>query len=186
MRSDNRALPALGEACGLTPAEMGNRMVLKARRLGLLKTACAEPNGLSIQNTSTAREVMVALKEALKYPVITEIMSKPEWYITAYKGKQVQKIKILNSDRLLKRDIAQILGGKTGYTDPARYCLAVAARTSEGREVGMVFLGAEGRATRFADFGRVIKWLNKDSAQIVNKKSSRSRTVYARGKRKRG
>jgi D-alanyl-D-alanine carboxypeptidase len=59
----------------------------------------------------------------------------------------------------LSKDLARILGGKTGYTDIARYCLAVAAETGGKRQLGMVFLGAEGKHTRFADFSRVINWL---------------------------
>jgi D-alanyl-D-alanine carboxypeptidase len=107
---------------------------------------------------------MVALKEAIKNQALTEIMAKPDYVIVARKGDRARDIKIKNTDRLLSRNIAQILGGKTGYTDIARYCLAVAARTFEGRQLGMVFLGAEGRHTRFADFARVIKWLTSSEA----------------------
>jgi D-alanyl-D-alanine carboxypeptidase len=50
-----------------------------------------------------------------------------------------------------------VLGGKTGYTDTARCCLAIAAELA-GRRVGMVFLGAEGELTRFGDFNRAAAW----------------------------
>lgn len=160
MRSDNRALPALGEACGLTPAALGEKMTLLARRLGLPKTSFKEPNGLSPENVSTARELIVILKEVLKVPELTEIMLKRDYTLTAHKeGRPNRTIKINNTDRLLAKNVAQILGAKTGYTDLARYCFAVAAKTDLGHELGMIFLGGEGRFTRFADFTRVIKWL---------------------------
>ena len=159
MRSDNRALPALAEACGLDAASFAARMTEKARRLGLTKTTFKEPDGLSADNVSTAREVMVALREAIKIPSLTEIMSKQEYIITAHKVDRIREIKIKNTDRLISKNMAQIIAGKTGYTDIARYCLAVAAKTFEGRQLGMVFLGAEGKHTRFADFSRVLKWL---------------------------
>lgn len=164
MRSDNRALPALAEACGMTPSAFAERMTLKARSLGLVKTRFTEPDGLSAGNVSTAREVMVALKEAIKLSTLTEVMEKPTYTLVAHKGDKMRTAEIRNTDRLLSKNLAVILGGKTGYTDLARYCLAVAARTFKGRDIGMVFLGAEGRYTRFADFSRVIKWLGADEA----------------------
>jgi D-alanyl-D-alanine endopeptidase (penicillin-binding protein 7) len=163
MRSDNRALPALGEACGMTPAVFGEKMTAKAKKLGLTKTAFKEPNGLSPENVSTPRELMVVLRHILKVPSLTSIMGKTEYHLTAEKSGRRRTIKIKNTDRLLNKNLAEILAGKTGYTDLARYCLAIAAKTMEGRDVGMVFLGAEGRYTRFADFTRVIRWLGPDN-----------------------
>ncbi len=187
MRSDNRALPALGEACGLTPAQLGERMTEKARTLGLTHTFFREPTGLSQENVSTAREIMVILKEAIKVPEIATIMGTKEFEITAHKGTATRKIKIRNTDRMLGKETFEILGGKTGYTDPARYCLAIAARLPEKRSIGMVFLGAEGRFTRFADFTRVIKWVarldqdHKDDGdlQIAEGAQVRTRVVPA-------
>lgn len=172
MRSDNRALPALAEACGLDPAALAAKMTERARKMGLVKTAFKEPDGLSPENVSTAREVMVALKETMRNPMLTEIMAKPEYILVAHKGERTRDIKIKNTDRLLSKNIAQILAGKTGYTDIARYCLAVAAKTFEGRQLGMVFLGAEGKHTRFADFTRVIKWLTSNEAIAAANKSN--------------
>ncbi len=174
MRSDNRALPALAESCGLDPASLAAKMTERARRMGLTKTFFKEPDGLSAENVSTAREVMVALKESMKNSVLTEIMAKPEYVIVAHKGDRTRDIKIKNTDRLLSKNIAQILAGKTGYTDIARYCLAVAAKTFEGRQLGMVFLGAEGKHTRFADFTRVIKWLTSNEAIAAASKAPTS------------
>jgi D-alanyl-D-alanine endopeptidase (penicillin-binding protein 7) len=171
MRSDNRALPALAEACGLEPPQFAARMTARAQKLGLVKTFFKEPDGLSPENVSTAREVLVALRAALKLPQLTEIMEKPEYVITAHKAERSREIRIKNTDRLLSKNLAQILGGKTGYTDIARYCLAVAARTFEGRNIGMVFLGAEGKETRFADFTRVIKWIDALPQAVAGVKS---------------
>lgn len=168
MRSDNRALPALGEACGLTPAQLGEKMTEKARALGLKNTFFREPTGLSQENVSTAREILVILKTAIKVPEIATIMGTKEYEITGHKGHLTRKIKIKNTDRMLGKEDFEILGGKTGYTDPARYCLAIAARLPEKKSVAMVFLGAEGRFTRFADFTRVMKWVAKGREQNQN------------------
>jgi D-alanyl-D-alanine endopeptidase (penicillin-binding protein 7) len=162
MRSDNRALPALAEACGMEPETMAERMTAKARKMGLIKTVFKEPTGLSPENVSTPREVMIALKYVTNVPALTEIMAKSEYFITAVKGERRRPIKIRSTDRALNKGVAEVLAGKTGYTDLARYCLAIAAKTDLGQNVGMVFLGAEGRFTRFADFTRVIRWLGPE------------------------
>jgi len=158
MRSDNRALPALGQACGMDIVKFGERMTAEAKLMGLNNTTFKEPNGLNKENVSTPREVMVFLKEALKIQEIKDIMATKSATITAHRDNRSRRIDIRSTDRLLSKDLAKILGGKTGYTDIARYCLAVAAETDK-RQLGMVFLGAEGRYTRFADFTRVINWL---------------------------
>jgi D-alanyl-D-alanine endopeptidase (penicillin-binding protein 7) len=167
MRSDNRALPALGEACGMDTAKFAERMTERARRLGLLFTQFKEPNGLSPGNVSTAREMIVILKEALRVKALTDIMNTREHTITGHKDGRSRALRIRNTDRLLAKNLAEILGGKTGYTDLARYCLAVAARTKGGREIGMIFLGAEGRYTRFADFTRIVRWLEPTPEEKV-------------------
>lgn len=159
MKSDNRALPALGEACGLTIEAFAEKMNAEAKLLGLTQTSFKEPNGLSKENVSTPREILVFLKEVIKIPELSSIMNTRESEITGHRDTKSRTVGIRNTDRLLSKDLASILGGKTGYTDIARYCLAIAARTDDGRELGMVFLGAEGKLTRFADFTRVIRWL---------------------------
>ena len=160
MRSDNRALPALAEACGLTPQDLAAKMTEKALFLGLVHTKFAEPTGLSPENVSTAREVAQILREILKIKDLTDIMTEDESTITAYRGSLKRQIRIRNTDRLLKQENIQVIGGKTGYTDLARYCLAVAIKTEDNQDVGMVFLGAEGKDTRYGDFSRAHRWLS--------------------------
>lgn len=185
MRSDNRALPALGEACGMDPQRFGEKMTERVRRLGLTRTFFREPNGLSPENVSTPREVLVFLREVVKYSELAAIMATQEHVITAHKGGKTREIKIKNTDRLLSKDLATIIGGKTGYTDLARYCFTVAARMKDKRELGMVFLGAEGRHTRFADFTRVVRWLYpSEEMRILAEKAAKRR--LAKGARSDG
>lgn len=176
MRSDNRALPALGEACGMTPQRFGERMTERVRRLGLKQTFFREPNGLSPENVSTPREVLAFLRTVIQYPDLSSILTTTEYSLTAHKAGRQREIRIRNTDRLLSKNFATILGGKTGYTDIARYCFTVAARMPDQRELGMVFLGAEGRHTRFADFGRIVRWLYPtEEAKILAAKLAKRR-----------
>ena len=52
----------------------------------------------------------------------------------------------------------QVLGGKTGYNDDARYCLVIATKI-DGHTYYMSFLSNEGKLTRFGDVARVADWI---------------------------
>ena len=60
----------------------------------------------------------------------------------------------------------QLIGGKTGYNDFARYCLVVATKI-DGRTYYMAFLGDEGKLTRFGDVARVADWIVSHKPKTV-------------------
>jgi D-alanyl-D-alanine endopeptidase (penicillin-binding protein 7) len=159
--SDNRAVPALGRAVKLGPTELATAMTKKARALGLAHTEFKDPTGLDDGNVSTPRETIKMLEAALGNPVISEILKKPRYTVQPV-GRH-GAIEYNNTDLLVRSGKWQILGGKTGYTDIARYCLVIAAKVAD-REVAMAFLGAEGKLTRFGDFTRAADWLLKQQA----------------------
>jgi D-alanyl-D-alanine endopeptidase (penicillin-binding protein 7) len=159
--SDNRAVPALGRAVGLTPPQLAQAMTKKARALGLKATRFEEPTGLGTGNVSTAREVVGLLKASLADPLLAEIQRKHEHDATV-EGGRYRQVHYVNTDRILRGGQFKVLGGKTGYTDEARYCLVIAAEVA-GRRVAMAFLGAEGELTRFGDFTRVAEWMRVKS-----------------------
>jgi len=155
MGSDNRAVPALGRAVKLTPAQMVVAMNAKAKQLGLKNTRFQEPTGLSLNNVSTPREVIVMLKHVIAHPILGPITRRSE-----YDAHPVGKppITYRNTDRAAARSNVQLIGGKTGYNDFARYCLTVATKI-DGRTYYMAFLGDEAKMTRFGDVARVADWI---------------------------
>lgn len=161
MRSDNRALPALMESCGMNLQTFVMFMNLKAKELGLKHTNFVEPTGLSQYNVSTAREYSRVTIEATKFPILTEIMQTKEDTIIGYRNGKARKVEARSTNYLLGRRGVEVIGGKTGYTDIARYCFTVLNRLVDNSAVTMVFLGAEGKHTRFGDFGRIQRWLNE-------------------------
>lgn len=170
LASDNRAVLALGRAVGLSPAEHAAQMTARARALGLTRTQFMEPTGLDYRNVSTPREVIAFLQAALKNPLIAQACRTTQHTAHAELAGRNPKqpprraaIEYTSTDLLLRASKHTIHGGKTGYNDRAGYCLVVAARlqqvSTKPREVAMAFLGAEGKLTRFADFGRAAQWL---------------------------
>jgi D-alanyl-D-alanine endopeptidase (penicillin-binding protein 7) len=154
--SDNRAATAIGRGAGMSTDDLIAAMNAKAKAMGLTHTQFTDPSGIH-GNVSTAREMAIALRGALADPVIAETMRTKLYVVTSTDKKHMQ-IQYMNTNRLL-RSRPECIGGKTGYNDEARYCLAVAGKL-KGRRVGMIFLGAEGQLTRFADYERVAKWLD--------------------------
>ena len=185
MASDNRAVPALGRAVGLDPAAMVKAMNDKAKDLGLTHTTFEDPVGLNSNNRSTARDLVGLLRAAMQNKTITEITEKAK-YVAHPVGKPNWAIEYTNTDVIARSGHVEVITGKTGYTDVALYCLAVAVnftaasptrrirprpRHAAGRPVAMVFLGAVGKMTRFADFSRVSQWLTERKWKTVAEKS---------------
>jgi serine-type D-Ala-D-Ala endopeptidase (penicillin-binding protein 7) len=158
MASDNRAVPALGRAVGLDPQELVAAMNAKAKELGLTHTRFEDPVGLNSNNTSTARDLVGLLRHVMKNPTITEITQKAK-YVAHPVGRPTWTIEYTNTDVIARSGKWSVITGKTGYTDVALYCLAIAVKMVNDRPVAMVFLGAVGKMTRFGDFSRVAQWL---------------------------
>lgn len=167
MRSDNRALPALMESCDMILQEFVMLMNHKAQDLGLKHTNFVEPTGLSAYNVSTAREYSRIMMEATRFPTLVEIMKTKSDVIIGYKNGKARKFEARSTNYLLGRKGVEVVGAKTGYTDIARYCFAVLNKLVDNTSVTMIFLGGEGKHTRFGDFSRISKWLNDKVGKYV-------------------
>lgn len=163
--SDNRAPTALGRAVGLSPKQLIAEMNKTARRLGLKDTKFTDPSGLR-GNVSTARDMALALRAALADPLLAKVMGTRDVHIRAT-HKRAKRIYYRNTNQVLHNDKYEVLGGKTGFTRKAGYCLLVAARV-DGREVMMVFMGGKSKNTRFRDFYRVVKWIAGGNAPDID------------------
>ena len=91
----------------------------------------------------------------MAHPVLGPILRRIE-----YDAHPVSKpaIHYVNTHRPAARANVQILGGKTGYNDSARYCLVLVAKIGE-HDYGISLLGTEGDLTRFGDVARVADWI---------------------------
>lgn len=160
--SDNRAPTALARAVGLEPKAMVAALNALAKDMGLKKTKFTDPTGLR-GNESTAREMAMALIEARKDPVLAEIMATKEVTIHSVAAKP-KAITYFNTNVSLRTQKYEVLGGKTGFTTAAGYCLVTMVKVGE-KELAMAFLGAVGELTRFADMNRVCGWLDAKADQ---------------------
>lgn len=146
LQSSNDAAVALAEhVSGLVSrfvADM-NEVVLQ---LGLFHTEFASPNGLDDSGFSTARQMAAIARVAYRDPLIARILTTKFREIASPSG---------DPRRIQNRNVhlwlyPGSLGGKTGYTSAAGFCLVTAAER-DGRRLLAVVLGEPSSVDSFSD-----------------------------------
>ncbi len=157
--SDNGATLALVHSTGLSETEFVKLMNEKATSLNLVNTKFNDATGLSKENVSTAHEVALLARTAFNVLEIREATVNREYSFITEDGREK---KIESTDDLLyvnKPGRAQILGGKTGYTQEAGYCYVGYMRGQNERAVISVVLGANTRDARFRVSSDLAQWV---------------------------
>lgn len=129
MKSVNSAAVALAEAAAGSEELFAEMMNKKAQAIGAVNTRFVNASGLpkGLQYT-TVYDLTLILNEALKYPVIKEILGKKECSVVTSKGR---RLFLRNTDRFLWAT-GSMIGGKTGYTGEAQHCFVGAMQTDDG------------------------------------------------------
>ena len=156
MSSENRAATALGRTYPGGMTEFVRAMNQKASQLGMTNSHFADPAGLHVENTSTARDLMRMVTAADKYALIREASTTTRLEVRPYakRGPLVYG----NTNRLLKNKTWDIALSKTGYIMEAGRCLVMQANI-EGEWVSIVLLNSYGKLTPFGDSNRLRKWM---------------------------
>ena len=81
-----------------------------------------------------------------------------------------RKTQLVNTNRLIKT-YDGIEGGKTGYTDAAKFCLTASAKRADMRLIGVV-IGSDSSKTRFAEMSKLFDYgfANFKTEEIINSK----------------
>jgi D-alanyl-D-alanine carboxypeptidase (penicillin-binding protein 5/6) len=137
MRSSNSATVALAEAVAGSEAAFVNLMNRKAGSIGAGSTRFINSSGLPGSGQYiTVYDLAIIMREALRYPVIREIINTKEKDIVSFQGRMIS---IRNTNQLLwSHDY--MVGGKTGFTRAAQHCF-VCAINKNGRMLISVVLG---------------------------------------------
>lgn len=154
--SDNRVPSALARSVGLSSAELIGELGRVAGDLGLSHTRFDDATGIR-GNASTARELALALREALRDRLLSRIMTTR--HARAVSRSEAITAHYTSTVRPLWDPRYKILGGKTGHTEAAGYCLAISAEIA-GRSVVIALLGGNTNAARFDDFAALVGWLD--------------------------
>lgn len=144
--SANDACVQLAETLCGSEQKFVDEMNKKAVTLGMKNTKFVNCTGLPAENQySTAYDVSIMFRELLKYPEYHEYSNI---WIEDYVHPDGRVTQFVNTNKLI-RFYKGCIGGKTGFTQEAGFCLATAAKRGE-TEIITVIIGAESSKERFS------------------------------------
>jgi D-alanyl-D-alanine carboxypeptidase len=157
MKSSNQAAVALAEAVAGSEENFSILMNKKIYSLGLKNSHFVTASGLPAPNQyTTPYELAIIFYEALKYPLIKEIISTPVEIITSVTGRTLI---IKNTNKLLDDSEPEIniIGGKTGFTRASKHCLVNGAYVEDKLIITSV-LGSPNRESLWQDSKNLINF----------------------------
>jgi D-alanyl-D-alanine carboxypeptidase len=163
MKSANDVAYAVAETIGGSQLGFARMMNVKARLLGCTHTNFVTPNGLhEDEHRSSAYDIARILSEAVKHPEIVKAMQTKEYTIANKTFRNGNRFIYLSES-----PFGEIIGGKTGYTSKAMYCLAFAAR-QHGKVRVSVVLGAPRKSAMYRETRRLLQFAAENrSLQLV-------------------
>ena len=154
MRSANDASVAMAEF--MYGSEEGCVKVMndKAKELGMTNTSFVNVTGLPDANHyTTANDIAIMTSELLKYNYVNKYLTTWMDSIKVGKNKDIEQV-LVNTNRLIN-NYEGLIGGKTGYTTEAKYCLSAAARRKDTTLIAVV-LGCDDTKVRFAEIQKIL------------------------------
>ena len=146
VRSDNAAAETLAADYPGGRKEFVWRMNQQAREWGI-NAVFRDPTGLDAHNMATAGDVGTMAGYAAGYWVIREASVKKTVAFERKFKKKLRKIQLNNTNRPLLMEFDEIIASKTGFTNPAGYCVALVVEHKKQRRV-IVVLGERNKSRR--------------------------------------
>jgi len=156
MSSENRAAAALGRTYPGGLQAFIRAMNKKAKSLGMRDSHFAGPVGLKSGNVASARDLVILVRAALKYPLIRKASTTRKMAVYPYKGRG--PLRYSNTNRLLKSKSWEIRLSKTGYIAEAGRVLTMQAEIAH-QPLVIVLLNSYGKLTPTGDSNRIRKWI---------------------------
>ena len=125
-------------------------MNTRAKLLGLTCTHYVDAHGLDVRNRSCAADLATLTMHAMNEPRIVAIARKRFARVWPGAGR---KLTLRTTNHLLRDRYPGAIGLKTGYTNPAGFCLAAVVQRGK-RRIGIVVLGSR---DSFGDARRVAR-----------------------------
>ncbi|MBR5093999.1 MAG: D-alanyl-D-alanine carboxypeptidase [Oscillospiraceae bacterium] len=171
------AVSSGNDACNVIASYLGNgisnfvdRMNDKAAALGCTASRFVDPNGLSNDDLSSAYDLYLITREAMRYPLFMEICDTISYTVPATNLNAARELK--NSNALLTPDgiygagyVYEYASGiKTGYTRAAGYCLISTAEKDGVHLLGIVmgcpgpYIADTDTRYNFVDTAKLFDW----------------------------
>lgn len=161
MKSANDAAVALAEGVAGSEENFVKLMNRKAVAIGANDTRYINANGLPGDGQYiTAYDLAKIMRQAIKYPVLKEILGTRITEVSTQTGKQMI---VRNTNKLLWSD-DEVLGGKTGFTRQARHCFVCAGERDKDTII-VALLGAPYRGLLWTESEELMTF----GAKVMNK-----------------
>lgn len=152
LNSGNDAAEALAEHFSGSIEAFAEVMNQEALQMGATNSHFMNPSGLSHgEHYTTVYDMYLIFNEALKLPDFVNIISTPS-HTCAYtniSGETIEKT-FHNTNRYLNKTVTtpngfKVIGGKTGTTFDAGYCLVLYSQNEAGDDIISIVFKADGR-----------------------------------------
>ena len=177
--SANDSSVALAEYIAGSENNFVRMMNERAKELNMLDTNYANCTGLpSADGYSSAYDQALVLREVLDYDIYHTYSSIWFEYFTHPSGRTTQ---MANTNKL-SRYYDGCIGGKTGSTNQAKYCLAVGAKRNDMSLISVV-LGADSSQERFKYASDLLNYgfENYESKTLFSNKDLEGKTIKIKG-----
>lgn len=168
LASGNDAAVALAEYHSGSVEAFTNEMNRTAKMLGATGSNFVNPNGLPDENHyTTIYDMYLIFKEAITQEEFVSIISSKEVTVNYLdkKGGAVEKT-WTNTNRYLNGSVdvpegITIIGGKTGTTNAAGYCLVLYSMNANGDKIVSIVFKADGRSNLYYLMNQILSGFAK-------------------------
>jgi D-alanyl-D-alanine endopeptidase (penicillin-binding protein 7) len=147
VRSDNAAAETLAEDFPGGRVAFIRAMNRRAVALGMRSTRFQDPSGLSRNNAGTAGDISTLVMTAGKYALIREISVQQQVRIESHFKQRIRIIALPNTNQPVLFSFDNIQVSKTGFTNPAGWCVALLVERNK-QTFAVVVLGSENQSRR--------------------------------------
>lgn len=164
--SANDSAVALAEFVAGSEESFVQKMNKLVFSLGLMDTHFENVTGLPVDNHYSSASDMVKIYKLACENALYKKYSKI--WIEDFVHPSGRKTELVNTNRLIKT-YDGIDGGKTGYTNKAKFCLTASASRGQTRLIGVI-IGSDDSKTRFAEMSKLFNYgfANYETKMLIN------------------
>ena len=156
LQSGNDAAIALAEYYSGSEEAFSSVMNQEALMLGATNSHFVNPNGLPDENHYTSvYDMYLIFKEAIRYPDFVTLI-RAQSYETTYTSQSGEAVNITwwNTNRYISGKTEppegiHVIGGKTGTTYDAGYCLVLYSTNDNGEDIISIVFKADGKSNLY-------------------------------------
>ena len=119
----------------------------RAWNLGMYSTQFQDPSGLSSGNVSNAGDLGTMIRAAGEYSIIRDISTQSHVAVETHSRKRTRIMELNNTNSRALGMIDNVRVSKTGFTNPAGFCMALQVQQQDDVYL-VVVLGAKNSAKR--------------------------------------